>query len=497
MLPLIKKGAIVLFGFFASAYFILSLTSNTADYDLWILLAFGRSFWRGAGLGGDAFSYIPTKSLWAARDWLSELTFYSVYSSFGPAGLQLWKYITAIATGAIAWVAAKKRGAGTPACILCLFVISYFIYPAYSPVRPTMFTNLFFVVTLAVLESTRADKKWSRLWWLVPLNVIWPNVHGAFIAGPGVIALYALVAAFMRQRPWPYVRTLACSVIATFFNPYGIKLWISILGQAAEHQYEIQEWQPVWYHLLRGSSVGACIVYVLLVVAAVLIVRFYLRKDLPAVLVLAVTALLAGSQVRHMILFALAWAVYLPLGFSRLYEGFRHGPWTFGRLNRLAAMCLLPALAVPWFGADMREALHRTFAKSVQGSVLDLITPDCGKTNRLPSYPLGALAYMRKHNLKGNILPEFSWGAFLIWTCYPQCRVAMHGRYEVAFSKEVRAEYMDFILGGENWSLFLNKYPHDIILLAQDTGACRKLKENPGWRPVYEDKGSALFVRAR
>jgi hypothetical protein len=78
---------------------------------------------------------------------------------------------------------------------------------------------------------------------------------------------------------------------------------------------------------------------------------------------------------------------------------------------------------------------------------------------------VGALKWMEKNKFDGNILSLFHWGQYLIWSCYPKCKVAIDGRYETVYHEEVHKEYFDFITVREGWRSFLNKYPHDAVLL--------------------------------
>jgi len=110
-------------------------------------------------------------------------------------------------------------------------------------------------------------------------------------------------------------------------------------------------------------------------------------------------------------------------------------------------------------------------------------------------YPVGAVAYLRAHQLSGKLLTEFGWGEYLIWTLYPQCRVALDGRYETVYPPGVAKNYFNFINQVENSRQFLEDYPPDLILLAPISKAGAIMASDPGWRRVYADTGCALFIR--
>ena len=84
-------------------------------------------------------------------------------------------------------------------------------------------------------------------------------------------------------------------------------------------------------------------------------------------------------------------------------------------------------------------------------------------------YPLGAIDYVREHNLTGNMLCEFNWGEYILWNLYPKCLVGMDGRYETVYPAKISREYFDFHSGRDGWRTFLENYPHDMILIKSNT----------------------------
>ena len=110
-------------------------------------------------------------------------------------------------------------------------------------------------------------------------------------------------------------------------------------------------------------------------------------------------------------------------------------------------------------------------------------------------YPLGAVNYIKEHALSGSILTEFSWGEYLMWDLYPQCRVSLDGRYEQVYPENISREYFDFLFARDGWKQFLGKYPPDIILLPARLKIHSLIYAEPQWQKVYADKGSVLFVK--
>lgn len=74
--------------------------------------------------------------------------------------------------------------------------------------------------------------------------------------------------------------------------------------------------------------------------------------------------------------------------------------------------------------------------------------------------------------------------------------MSLDGRYETVYPETVCQEYFDFLNARENWRQFLTKYPPDLILLDSRIKISSLLRQEKGWRLVFEDAGAALFVRA-
>src|SRR5690606_9714352 len=105
-----------------------------------------------------------------------------------------------------------------------------------------IFTFLMLALWLKVLVDLRAGK--TKRWWLLPvIMLVWANLHGAFIAGFVIWAIFGIGTAwdaFWRRLPagadlpagcWrSYLFGGVASLIATLANPSGIGLWATSAG---------------------------------------------------------------------------------------------------------------------------------------------------------------------------------------------------------------------------------------------------------------------------
>lgn len=464
------------------------LTETLADPDLWGYLAFGRLFWEGRGFPyADVFSYTPVKTLWVYHEWLTGVVFYPLYETLGAAGLQGLKYAAGLATAFLIYKTARLRGATAPAAIAALVLVSPLFGFAYSPVRAQIFTNLFFVLTLYLLEAAHLSGRPACLWRLAPVFMLWANLHGGFVAGLGLIGMFAAGAFLSGKKAWPYWLILFPTSAATLINPYGLQYWIYLKEALLMPRPDIDEWHSVFFALSNGEFTSNVIMFLILVLLAVLMLWAAKTRRPADIIILLVTSFLAFRHVRHQSLFFLAMGCLAPFYFTQVWTLFKaSGSWTGPPKAARRITAVLFAGLLLFYG--IRFAAGAPFSLTLQNV--------SGGYRADNNYPTGAVAFIRSHRLKGNVLTEFSWGEYVLWSL-PACRVAMDGRYETVYTKKSAGEYFAFARGETGWREYLEKYPHTLILFRRESTASALVQELPDWAPVYADADCILFIRKK
>lgn len=463
-----------------------SLSRTVADLDLWGYLAFGRLFWQSGRFPyQDVFAYVPTRSLWVYHEWLTGVLFYPLYQAWGAPCLQLLKFALGGAAVQLIYLTARRRGAGFFSALAGLMVLPPFLAFGFSPVRAQVFTYFFFALSLFVLESVRLSGRFRGLLLLILIQVPWCNLHGGFLAGLGLLALYAAGEACQRRPFWPYLAAFLAAGLVTLINPYGLDYWIYLYRAVAMPRPEITEWASVPLAWQKGIFRITIIMFTALAVFTILLAWLTAWREAAPGLILLVTLVMGLKHCRHQVFFALAAGVYLPLLLERFAQkrwGAGGIPLPQGRARQIAilvvAWCCL--LGLGW--------------QALQKNPLTLELPETPANPKVPfSYPLSAVEYIRQHQLSGKILNEFNWGEFLIWSLYPACRVAMDGRYETVYGDDIFGLYVDFIQGRPGWRKFLELYPPDLILVSPGSKVYPLLLAEPQWQQVQESAGAALF----
>lgn len=165
------------------------------------------------------FATAPTRG-WHDVPAAAQLVFWALYHALGGVrGLVVAQSAAAaIGFGSLAEGLRRQSGPG-PAIVASLVVLAGSL-PAVVIVSASLWSLALLPLLLLLLESEmRAPSR--RIWLAVPLVAVWGNLHGAVLAGLGLLACY-LVVERARREPLLAAGVLGAAVIALFLNP---ELW--------------------------------------------------------------------------------------------------------------------------------------------------------------------------------------------------------------------------------------------------------------------------------
>jgi len=463
-----------------------SLRATEADLDLWGHLAFGRLFWEtGRFPYREVFSWASTVP-WVNYEWLTGVVFYPLYQAAGPAGLQLLRYGLGLGLLLCLFQTARLQRAGVLATVLVLWWVSS-LYPfGFSPVRAQCCTYAFFALSLYLLERARLTGRFLGLIWLVPLQVLWCNLHGGFLAGLGLIALYALGEALSRREFLPYLAMFILAVLATLINPYGLEYWYRLVHAVALPRPYVTEWGSVVTAWQRGlyDTVGY---FGQVVLVAGLLFAWTRRLALTPGLVLAATLALACRSIRHLPFFLMGIGAFLPpaldVFLARLPQEAAWQRWQDRLRPGLAAALVWMVILAYGYALSGRQPLTLT------------VPPLPAREAKL-YYPVGAVDYIEAHCLSGNLLVSLNWGEYAFWRLYPQVLVAPDGRYDTAYDQRLLADTFAIEEAQPGWEQLLRAYAPDLVLVNTRSRIYPALLHQAGWRLLYSDAGAALFGKA-
>ncbi len=454
-------------GVFAAVF-----SRTTADPDLWGHLRFGLDILHsGSVTRVDPYSYLTAGQVWINHEWLAELLFGVAWTAAGVSGLNLLKLVVGILTVGAIYIHFLRQGMNYFWAVIltlssALLLVSYLFH-----IRPQMFTYLFF--TLVLLLIYRAERGEYRWLWLAPFcMVLWTNLHGGFLAGMGILALWMAAHLLINRKDWrKVIPPVLLSLATVLVNPYGLGLITFLLRTATVARPEIEDWQP-----LQIASLFGLFYLLVLGISTAGLVMSQKKRCLPLIMLFGVTALLPLLAVRHLPLFSIAALVLAGEHIESAWSRFRPEQAQVRRLPAWATSLPVLVAVLALFGFS-----------SLNIPVIQM--------KDTPDLPFGAVALLKQSGASGNLATEFGWGEYIIWHLGPRVRVSIDGRRETIYPEEIYNQSFQFINGEENWDALLEEHPTDMALVNPGGAAYDLLKLTSDWLLVYQDSNSALFVR--
>jgi hypothetical protein len=177
----------------------------------------------------DLFSFTKAGEPWFAWEWLADVLFSLLHSWGGLSLLAFFCALVLLGSAVLLLRYCVWRGAA-PIFAFPVFLLAIGGSTVHYLARPHIFSLLFLVVTLWILDLQRRESTW-HLWLLVPLTALWTNLHAAW---PALFVSLALQIGFRLLRRDPAwrreVSAAAACAAATLVNPFGWGLHSHILA---------------------------------------------------------------------------------------------------------------------------------------------------------------------------------------------------------------------------------------------------------------------------
>jgi hypothetical protein len=410
---------------------------------------------------------------WLNQQWLAQIVLTTAFRLGGWFALVALRALLIALVLTFVFLACRAAGAATKRAAWLTLASGLLLTGAFK-LRPQLLGMVCFAVTAWLVARRRTHPE--GVWIVVPITVLWANLHGSFFLAPLLLGLAWVEDRWDRERG---SRTLLLamlgSLLATLVNPYGYRVWSYAIGLATNPviRRTITEWQPP---TIRGYT-GAVFFLSVVVVAAVLIAR--VRRPVPwgSLLALGVFLAIALAALRGvwwwMMVFPIVLAGVLP---DRAVRPERRDP--AGLQNAV----IVGLLAVGIIGAMIRWAPYSGRAM-----------PD---ESRLWFAPVGITRELHRILRPGEVMFNSQlWGSWLEFE-FPRNPVVIDSLVEVT-PESVWWKYYDVSSGVEGWQATLDSWRVDVAVLSPDqqSDLIPRMKADPGWELVYEDAEGLIFRR--
>jgi hypothetical protein len=498
------------FGFFAALF--VSLTAPINDPDFWWHLASGKWMWENRSLlQMDPFS-VPFGQAAASPDsgfvlkqyWLAQLIHYGVYALAGFKALVLLRACVYTLMFALLRRILAGTGAGELLCAVLLAASAEVVLREvpYVADRPQMWSSLFAVLLIGILEALKRDRPWSR-WALPALMLLWSNMHGGFLYGDLLIATLLLGSALTRSGHPAFFKVGALAILVSGLNPNGfaaVSYVAALLPSAggSASRSPIAEMQSIFGHVRSLWAIPRwfpCLSALMLVSAGswLLLAGRSGRRRLDLLLPYLLVTVMGVRAIRFLIMYVPVAALVTAANVAGVLEAVRAG-W-FVRIRRAAPWAALGVLALGVWRLAPAGIRETAFGG--------------GPAYRAPAEK--AAAFVKSRGLRGNVFNEYSYGGYLIWALAPANRVFIDGRvlsssayerYRIAMEDPKRPG--STIRNGARVPAYREIFEANNIELVITPGCDPPsgrlldlpvaLIQDPAWTPVYADANSLVFA---
>ena len=457
--------------------FLVILSFTSADPDLWGHIRFGLDILRDRHVHHvDTYSFASDRS-WVNHEWAAEVLAAVAFRIAGNVGLVVMKLLLVGAMLLLLDRTLQSEDVQSPFArdLTAGAAILVTLSQAHH-VRPQLFSLLLFATVLWCLIAAGRGLLRS-LYVLPPVFAAWANLHGGWIVGGAVVAIWtmALFAGRKYRAGTACLVAGAVSFLATLMTPYGLTLWRFLYDTVGFDRPEIMEWQPVY-------ATGWLFVVLWLIALGIMLWGTWLdtRRD-GAVQRLAVGISLAVGSFKVLRLVA----------FFGLASVFLFAP----------AICLAYERHRSQRETGSVRVLRAGFFAA--GSVMTIVALGIVRTNfeqlRLDGASMPepqAVTMLAGQSAGGRVLVWFNWGEYAIWHLSPRMQVSIDGRRETVYSDRVQTRHFDFFFDRPGSATLPDDLGADYIWIPRILPAAHRLRSDPHWTTVYEGSQSIIFARA-
>ena len=412
----------------------------------------------------DQYSAVAAGRPHLTHEWLSALFFLGIYKLGGGQALSVFRALTALAMLLLLWFSLEKRARSFILTAPILALAAYIILERVF-VRPHVFTLLFLCIWVFSLEHWRRERRLGYLIILIPLQILWANLHGGYIIALVLGGMMTATTAFLALCPswsknerysWSDVGTLAAltaaCLVASLINPHGLRLVEFSLTTSLASDYIKQfvyEWgSPLADKYVRRAYGFDVVLSIFILMWLGLALNVKRRPLLDAFF-----ALLATVMTIQAIRFVSFIGI---LGFPVMVRAWqavadtqakpflvkRHPYIEVALIGLILASTLI-------YGFPYDKSTHRRIGWGFGGRL-----------------PFQTVEFLEKQNFEGNIFNDYADGAFLLHHLAPKIRPVMDSRIDV-YGSELTHEYFSSRDDPAKFFQYLNKYKVSLILLMQ------------------------------
>ena len=450
---------------------------------------------RGGLFYEDLFSHTMAGERFVPYEWLSETLAALAHRAGGLPGVVILHGLVVATAWGLLGLFLRRRGVD-PLLAFVVAVLAAAASAFHWLARPHVFTFAGTAALLWLLEARALRESSPRPYRILALVLllfaVWANLHGGFLFGLVLIAMYvagdllewrATGDGAWRTASVRHAGCLLAAVAGAAINPSGLSLFAHVTGYLGK-TYLVNvtnEYMSPDFHLWFGRAF-----LLVLVVLVAALAHNRRRLPYPWLTVLVGTFAFALHSARNIPLFALTAMPLMALHFDADWRALRWPP--LARLRRAFAVGDGQARAGGWAAAAAAAFL---VIGANQGNVLGV--PVVVAKYDPSIFPVDAVGYARDRHLEGRLFNNFIWGGYILYA-WPEQRVFIDGQTDF-YGEALTRAYGDIVALRSGWREELERRQVSLILVPGASSLSGQLAREPGWQLVYRDSTAVLYAR--
>ncbi len=453
----------------------------------------------------DPFSSTMHGQPWYAWEWLYDAGMGAIHHWAGLNGVVFATAVVIALTFTLLFRMMLARGTNLLLAV-ALLLPAMAASTIHFLARPHVLSWLLTLLWFGILDRFEREGQTRGLFWLLPLMLVWVNLHGGFVVGFVLLGIYVVAAvvggsfgpgeegpraALIRARALA-VAGIGCLALS-FANPYGYNLHIHIYRYLTDRflMDHIDEFLSPNFHGLAQKFFAGLI---LLAVVSVAIRRKRLCVSHLLVILFAIYSGLYAA--RNIPVAAILLAMVIAPQLSGWIRDNAGGNAVSNRVRRIAE-------AIDSFGGRMHrlDAGLRGHAWPVVAVLAGLWV--CGSGGRLGGrvldakfdakrFPVAAVDFLQRSGDRAAVFCPDRWGGYLIYRLYPQRRAAVDDRHDF-YGTDFLKRYLKIVHGEPGWDSALEDMKTEWVMVPADSAVGSLLKVSQGWRLVFRDDTAVLY----
>lgn len=455
-----------------------------ADADLGWHLKYGEYFVRtGHVLRENILSLEMSDYAWVNSSWGTDILSFLFYNWKGFLGISI---AGALSVTLILFVLNKalKASFWEKTFIIALFLLTE--QPLILVSFRGQLISLLFISILYLLIRRFFGGNKKIIYLAVPLFFLWVNLHGGFLLGLVLFALFIFLnfvkdlifdKKFLIKEKVNLLLSLFLSFLATLFNPFGFAVYLESFKHFGNpYQKYIIEWLPLdpfstlWWTLIFWG------IFLIIILRSIANDKETLKKNFE-IIILTLLFYFLGHWMRRYV-----WTMYL-VSMPLVYYFFHSIKPRNLFLKRTISLLIIGGFYI-----------YSVFYKLPQ---VRLAQMDWERYCReVLSCSIKSAEFLKQNPEKGKFLSFYDWGGFLIWN-YPEIVPSIDGRMHLWRNEKNYSAFGNYYFLEQNVN-DIEKSGYEVVYMSRKKPLFDRLiilTREGKWKIVYLDEYSGIFKR--